>query len=305
MTLYYYKINLIASVLINQIIFKRENFVKKSFDYTCAKKWFNKISGWTKNLTLLIFLLTFTSCADFDKPLIPMEKIPGGTFTMGSPITESGRDNNPGAETPHQVTVSSFYMSKYTITQEQYEAVMKMNLSFSETNLPVRNVGWEDAVDFCNELSKMEGLKLVYPEGSSTIIPDWNANGYRLPTEAEWEYACRAGTTTRFYTGEDITTDQANYDNPHGVVAPVGSFKPNRWGLYDMHGNVYEWCWDCYDDYSTGPEYDPTGPSPSGSGHVVRGGSWESVDIQLRSANRANQPHGSQHDDVGFRVVRR
>jgi formylglycine-generating enzyme required for sulfatase activity len=147
-----------------------------------------------------------------------------------------------------------------------------------------------------------------------TVTWNRNANGYRLPTEVEWEYACRAGTTTPFNTGNNITTSQANYDgdypyngNAKGIyrerTTPVGSFQPNAWGLYDMHGNVWEWCWDWYGNYSSGAQTDPIGAS-SGSYRVLRGGSWSYYALNLRSALRGLDSPSYRNFVIGFRLVR-
>ncbi|HID99667.1 MAG TPA: formylglycine-generating enzyme family protein [Thiotrichaceae bacterium] len=182
--------------------------------------------------------------------LLEMVYIPGGTFMMGSPKTEEGREYwQKGVESPqHKVTVKPFLMGKYPITQAQWIAVMGKNPShFKGDNRPVESVSWHDCVEFCKRLFDKTG------------------KAYRLPSESEWEYACRAGTTTPFYFGETITTDLANYDGnytyasgPKGVyrsqTTDVGSFPPNAFGLYDMHGNVWEWCADLrHDNYDGAP----------------------------------------------------
>ena len=243
-------------------------------------------------------------------------RINGGTFMMGSPDSEPMRDLY---ETQRQVTISSFYIGKFQVTQAEYEAVMGTNPSnFRGPNLPVERVSWFEAIEFCNERSRREGLTPAYTisdRGDSRTVT-WNrsANGYRLPTEAEWEYACRAGTTTPFNTGGNITTSQANYNgnfpynnNARGIyrqhTTVVGSFAANAWGLHDMHGNVSEWCWDWYRVYPSGAQTDPAGAA-SGTARVIRGGGWNYNAWNLRSAARnGNMPH-SRIIYVGFRVVR-
>jgi formylglycine-generating enzyme required for sulfatase activity len=244
---------------------------------------------------------------------ISLVRIQGGTFTMGSPLNEAERNDWEGPQ--HQVTVNAFYMGKYQVTQAEYEAVMGTNPSyFKGSNLPVDQVSWYDAVGYCNILSQREGLTPVYSGSGDNITCNWNANGYRLPTEAEWEYACRAGTTTPFSTGNNITTSQANYDgtrpynnNATGIVrwttTPVGSFAPNTWGLYDMHGNVGEWCWDWLGSYSSGAQTNPRGPV-SGDRRLERGGTWYDVGGLLRSAFRGSYHPSVIYNFVGFRLVR-
>jgi formylglycine-generating enzyme required for sulfatase activity len=243
------------------------------------------------------------------EPPSNMVRINGGTFLMGSPSNEPGRG---GDELQHQVTVSSFYMGKYEVTQAEYESVMGKNPSnYKRSNHPVTFVWWYDAVEYCNKLSQMEGLTPAYSGSGDNISCNWNANGYRLPTEAEWEYACRAGTTTPFSTGNNITTSQANYNSQYNnnttgieITTPVGSFAPNHWGLHDMHGNVWEWCWDWYGDYSSGAQTNPRG-QVSGARRVIRGGSFFNNESQyLRSASRGRDHPGNGFDFRGFRVVR-
>jgi formylglycine-generating enzyme required for sulfatase activity len=241
-------------------------------------------------------------------------RVQSGTFTMGSPSNEAERSDWEGPQ--HQVTISAFYMGKYQVTQAEYEDIMGKNPSyFKGPDLPVECVSWHDAAEYCNRLSQREGLTPAYRGSGETITCDWNANGYRLPTEAEWEYACRAGMTTPFNTGNNITTSQANYngDYPYNKNAtgiyrvaptPVGSFDPNPWGLYDMHGNVWEWCWNWYESYSSGAQTNPHG-SAFGTVRVMRGGSWYSYGQVLRSAYRNCDPPSDIFIDVGFRLVRR
>jgi formylglycine-generating enzyme required for sulfatase activity/TolB-like protein len=239
-------------------------------------------------------------------------RIQGGTFMMGSPGTEVDRDND---EAQHRVTVRSFYMGQYEVSQREYEAVMGNNpSSFKDPNLPVEQVTWFDAVRYCNARSLKEGLTLAYTINGEKVTWNRNANGFRLPTEAEWEYACRAGTTGPFSTGNNITTSQANYNgnypynnNAKGTYRErsidVGSFASNPWGLFNMHGNVWEWCWDWYAGYSMADQTDPAG-APSGTTRVLRGGSWDSGAQGLRSARRGDGDPSGRDDGDGFRVVR-
>jgi formylglycine-generating enzyme required for sulfatase activity len=242
-----------------------------------------------------------------------MVRIQGGTFTMGSPASEVDRQDWEGPQ--HQVTVSGFYMGKYEVTQAEYQAVMGTNpSSFTGDRLPVEYVSWFDAVNYCNERSRKEGLSAAYTVNGTDVSWNRNANGYRLPTEAEWEYACRAETNTPFNTGDNLTTSQANYDgnypynnNAKGILlnttTTVGSFAPNDWGLYDMHGNVWEWCWDWYESYGSGAQADPVG-APSGTDRVFRGGSWINDAQFLRSANRLYITPSYRLNNLGFRLVR-
>ena len=227
-----------------------------------------------------------------------------GSFMMGSPSGESGRDSD---ETQHRVTLSKgYYMQTTEVTQGQWERVMGNNPSkFTNCgdNCPVEQVSWEDCQEFIRKLNGMEG-----------------ANKYRLPTEAEWEYAARAGSRTRYFWGDDATCSRMMYENDPGSsedkcvdyfrsrgltpdsTAPVKRFSPNAWGLYDMHGNVWEWCQDWKGDYPSGSLMDPTGPS-SDSYRVFRGGGWYGVARYCRSADRGRYEPGARDDDLGFRVA--
>ena len=253
-----------------------------------------------------------------------MVRINGGTFSMGSPSRERDRQKNEGPQ--RQVTVSSFFMGKHQVTQREWQEVTGTNPSHIRgDNLPVENVTWFDVIEYCNLLSRREGLTPAYtitgrtpatgyPITAATVTWNRNANGYRLPTEAEWEYACRAGTKTPFSTGNNITTGQANYDgnypynnNAKGEyrqrTTPVGSFAANPWGLHDMHGNVWEWCWDWYDGYPSGAQRDPAG-AVSGYYRVMRGGSCCRHGRLLRSAFRYGSHPDGWSIDYGFRLVR-
>lgn len=255
--------------------------------------------------------------------------ITGGTFEMGSPDTENWRTQD---ELLHTVTVSDFYICAYEVTQEEYESVMGNNpASFSGGNLPVENISWLDAVLFCNAKSEMEGLKSVYiiegdtDSGNFSVSWDRGADGFRLPTEAEWEYACRAGTTTPFNTENSISAEEANYYGhyPYEIegnyfeqnnlttkpgryretTVAVDSFSPNAWGLYNMHGNVSEWVWDYYGGYETENITDPTGPD-TGNLKVYRGGGWNDFAKNMRSAYRATLEEDMGSFNIGIRLVR-
>jgi formylglycine-generating enzyme required for sulfatase activity len=249
--------------------------------------------------------------------------VKGGTFTMGSPASEPERGTD---EAQHRVTVSDFYIAKSSITQREWTALIGGNPSEFKTNptdssgdnLPVENVTWFDAVRFCNARSVREGLTLVYTISGETVVWNRSANGYRLPTEAEWEYACRAGTTTPFNTGNNITDAEANFYNNYGYnnnssgrvtggyrqrPMPVNSFKANPLGLFDMHGNMADWCWDWYGEYGAAAQSNPTGPA-AGTLRVNRGGGWNDFPKHIRSAYRAATPPDNSSFNLGFRLAR-
>ena len=264
-----------------------------------------------------------------EEALLNFVPIRGGTFTMGSPSGELDRGSNEGPQ--HQVRLSAFFMSKYEVSVGEfrkfievsgyrtdaeksdgsyvwngtsYEKRAGINWRYgvtgrvrpqSEENHSVVHVSWNDAVAYCEWISKQTGKK------------------FRLPTEAEWEYACRAGNTKPFNTGDNLTTSQANYDgnypynnNRKGVyrqnTVPVNSFAPNAWGLYNMHGNVWEWCSDWYGTYGSGTVINPAGPA-KGSDRVLRGGSWDFPAVSCRSALRNYSQPDYRDIDVGFRLV--
>ncbi len=245
------------------------------------------------------FLLPSTSPADqktFTNSIgMKFVLIPAGQFVMGSPESEKNRD---GDEQQHRVRITKpFYLGVHEVTQEQYQRVMGENFSlFKGTNLPVEKVSWAEAVAFCERLRIKDGKV------------------YRLPTEAQWEYACRAGTTTAFHYGDSLGSAQANFDgnSPYGDAAKgpnlqrttaVGSYAPNKWGLYDMHGNVYEWCQDWYDHsyYARSAREDPRGP-PRGFSRVYRGGCWLDRAELCRSAYRSGFVPTARFSNLGFRV---
>ncbi len=235
---------------------------------------------------------------------LEMVEIPGGTFLMGSPDKEKERFNDEGPQ--HRVTVSSFWMGKHAVTQAQWRSVARLEKVRIELNpdpsyfkgadLPVENVSWEEAVEFCERLKKKSG------------------KDYRLPTEAEWEYACRAGAITPFAFGETIITQIVNCDGavpyasaPEGILrrktTPVGSLGvANGFGLFDMHGNVWEWCQDWYEPYSSTEAINPQGPD-NGQRRARRGGAWLDRARYCRSAVRSSNAPDYRDFKVGFRVV--
>jgi formylglycine-generating enzyme required for sulfatase activity len=222
-----------------------------------------------------------------------MVLIPAGEFTMGSPDTEGYDSERP----QHQVSVDSFYISKHEVTFEQYDLFCEKtgrskpnDRGWGRGKRPVINVSWDDAVAFCDWLTDMSG------------------DSYRLPTEAEWEYACRAGTTTRYNFGNDAR-DLGLYawhdENAGRRTHPVGKLKANAWGLHDMHGNVWEFCSDWYDEnyYSGSPSSNPTGPT-NGQSRAQRGGSWGGGASHLRTGNRNYSSPDVTASFLGFRCAR-
>jgi len=220
--------------------------------------------------------------SSLNKPHIEFVDIPGGTFIMGSPETEAGRKND---EVQHIVTLNAFKMSKYCVTFEQYDMFCeatgrKKPWGFKRGNMPVSQITWYDAQAFA----------------------EWM--GCRLPTEAEWEYACRANTTTPFYTGDSLTLDQAYFNNTSGREAkPVGTFPPNVFGLFDMHGNIGELCSDWYGEYDLKDTSNPKGPQTGGLKVLRGGGFWVSAQ-ECRSASRSSVPAENRGAGISFRLVK-
>ncbi len=236
-----------------------------------------------------------------------MVLVPAGTFMMGGTIY--------AWEKPmHEVRISkSYYMGKYEVTQAEWEAVIGSNPSeFKGDNLPVEQVSWNDVIDYCNKRSVIEGLTPCYSVSDDTVSCDFSANGYRLPTEAEWEWAARgAGNGPLDYecSGSNDTDAVAWHGGNSGrTTHPVGQKQPNSLGLYDMSGNVWEWCWDRYDDYSsdsvTDPQTDPCEAADSGAYHVNHGGSWSCSAPNMRSTNRSGDAPDSRLNNLGFRIAR-
>ncbi len=240
-------------------------------------------------------------------PLPEMALLTPGTFMMGSDAPSGAPYYGSQATEPvHQVTITyQFWIGRYPVTQAEYEGLMGSNPSFFVgPNRPVDGVTWYDAAFYCKTLNS-------YQTALGNVPPGYQ---YRLPTEAEWEYACRAGTTTEFYVGGALLCTQAKFNLNHHLVPPsvcvypeggttdVGSFAPNPWGLYDMHGNVWEWCLDGYSDYTPGPKIDPFVP-PDTTHRVLRGGSFSTSSAPCRSAFRNNNVPSNGNNDRGLRVV--
>ncbi|MDD5729330.1 MAG: formylglycine-generating enzyme family protein [Victivallales bacterium] len=237
---------------------------------------------------------------------IKMVLIPGGKFKMGS---KAGQEDERRV---HEVELDSFYMDVHEVTQESFQELTGMNPSkFRDRKGPVERIRWTEAVLYCNARSVKEGLKPAY--NTETWKCDFSADGYRLPTEAEWEYACRAGTKdSRFFSGDDAMLGKYAWyrGNSREKVHPVGTKRPNPFGLFDIYGNVLEWCNDFYgqDYYAQSPVKNPRGPD-SGSKRVLRGGSWASRPARCNSTRRfSDNPVTADicqgYDTYGFRCVR-
>ncbi|MBR9978714.1 MAG: formylglycine-generating enzyme family protein [Bacteroidetes bacterium] len=254
-------------------------------------------------------MLLHTACNDDDAPThrsLEMVPVPAGDFTMGD---EFG--NGEVSEKPlRTVSLTAFMISKHEITQEIYQEVVGQNPSrHVASDHPVESVTWFDALEFCNLLSEKHGYRKCYADidGNPTVDP--SADGYRLPTEAEWEYACKAGTSSAYYTGNskaDLGRAGWYSGNADGTTHRVGLLEPNAFGLFDMHGNVFEWCWDwhSHDYYGRGENVDPFGPD-SGTERVCRGGSYFVFEYGHRSSFRSMLKPRIPSRDIGLRVVRR
>ena len=264
--------------------------------YETHTEWVQISAGMNNNFNIDLKKVSHTAGTFTNRLGMTFVRIPAGRFMMGSPPNEPERSDD---ETQHEVILTKdFFMQTTEVTQGQWKAVMGNNPSYFKAcgeDCPVESVSWNDTQNFIQKLNQME-------------------NGhYRLPTEAEWEYAARAGTTTPFAFGNCLNTDHANYNGnyplancPKGVyrstTVTAGSLQANAWKLYDMHGNVYEWCSDWYSSYSSTAVVDPVGPT-KGSGRVIRGGFWNSGARYCRSANRNYGSPGSTSGSLGFRLV--
>lgn len=263
--------------------------------------------------SIALLCITFFSCGEKGKVIdtiiktksgIEMVFIPGGKFTMGG--TEE--DNSPARE----IEISPFYMDRYEVTQGMYKKLELPDAShFKGESNPVEMVAWINAAIYCNERSFEEGLHPCYDE--KTWECDFSANGYRLPTEAEWEYAARAGTKGKHFFGNDsrLLKNYAIFKpNSQNRTSTAGTRKPNPWGLYDMYGNVSEWCTDFYseDYYTDAPSKDPKGPA-KGKARVVRGGSWADDESRINSETRGFDDSINDacilRDTIGFRAVKK
>jgi formylglycine-generating enzyme required for sulfatase activity len=281
-----------------------------------------------KSLIIIMVTLLIATTVSAQKPYIEWANSPAGTFTMGSPTTEVNRESYETNETPHQVTLSAFKMSKQEITVAQFKAFVDATGYITDADKGTKYSG--SIIVTRTEMAikagvnwKCDGKGNIRPSADynhPVIHVSWNDAkafadwmGCRLPTEAEWEYACRAGTTTPFNTGNNLTTSQANYDgnypysnNKKGInrkkTMPAGSFSPNAWGLYDMHGNVFEWCSDWYGDYPTVAQTNPKGAT-TGSLRVNRGGGWRNGAQYCRAACRCFRDPDDRSNNIGFRLV--
>ncbi|MDR0669319.1 MAG: SUMF1/EgtB/PvdO family nonheme iron enzyme [Treponema sp.] len=246
----------------------------------------------------------YTPAAGLPPELPPAPSLPedlvaiqGGSFMMGSESSETGRNRD---EFRHRVMLDGFIMGKREVSQLEYQTLMGTNPSrVKDDALPVSMVSWLDAVEYCNRRSAREGLQPAYTINERTVTWDKSANGYRLPTEAEWEYACRAGTVSPYHTG----TAPPPVPSGRAALLPAGTPVSNAWELSGMHGNIAEWCWDWYGDYSGRSETNPAGPA-TGSKRIVRGGSWNGRAAVLRSAARDSAAPARGTAAIGFRVCR-
>lgn len=287
-----------------------------NFNYLCHRNFnifitMQKITLTFRKTLIALFLLVISN---YSFGQTNMVKIEGGTFKMGSKDNDVAAENDEQKE--HDVTIKSYELSKFEVTVWEWKQFVKANrLKMPETpewgwkdNYPINNITWEEAIAFCNWLSKKEKLQPVYSKRGPNYVCDFNANGYRLPTEAEWEYAAKGGNKSKVtrYSGSDNANEvawhkQISKNSPH----TIGTKLPNELGIYDMSGNVWEWCWDWYnkDYYKIENGNNPKGPE-MGERKCVRGGSWDSHVNYLRPANRISTLPNKTHEFYGFRIAR-
>ena len=305
----------------------------KHIVWNAGTDWNNRLS------TTMRFLVTASNT-----PPAPdgFALIPAGSFSMGNALSASG-DGYSDELPVHTVQVSAYYMAKYLVTKADWDAIRTWGLTHGYTDLktgagkavnhPVQTISWYDMVKWCNARSEKEGLTPCYTLSgavyrtthNSAVVCNWASNGYRLPSEAEWEKAVRGGLSgKRFPWGDTITHSQANYDSSGSYsydvsptrgyhptyytgstpyTSPVGSFAANGYGLYDMAGNVWEWCWDWYGSYTPDSQTDPRGAA-AGTYRVIRGGSWNNLALYCRAANRDYNDPTFICGSIGFRVAR-
>jgi formylglycine-generating enzyme required for sulfatase activity len=267
-------------------------------------------------LSIIIFSFLFffvnSSFSKLEKASTEVVLVQGGTFKMGDTVDGSDEDD----ERPvHEVTVKSFYIGKFEVTFADYEQfcteterMVPPDGGYGKENRPVINTSWFDAVEFCNWLSKKEGLSMAYTtEGATNVTCNFSANGYRLPTEAEWEYAAKGGNKSKNYvfSGSNSIKDVGWYtENADGKTQSGGGKSPNELGIFDMTGNVWEWCWDWYERkyYAASVKDNPTGPK-TGTAKVLRGGAWFSDQTYSRTSERFNRAPDIRFN-YGFRVCR-
>jgi len=234
-----------------------------------------------------------------------MVLVQGGWFMMGDTLGEGDEYERP----LRRVALSAFMIGKYEVTQCEWQELMGNNPSrFTNDLMPVAAISWKEVVMYCNKRSQKEGLVPCYRFSGDHVRCIWNANGYRLPTEAEWEYAAREGhlqgARPKRYAGSDSVDEVAwCFPGSKCTVHPVGQKMPNRLGIHDMSGNVREWCWDMLGRYGKDAETDPRGPS-SGAFHIVRGGSYDQRASKQRVTSREAYPPSGHYGDVGFRLAR-
>jgi formylglycine-generating enzyme required for sulfatase activity len=268
-----------------------------------------------KNLLTSFLLLTLlTSHSQSKNPLLQMATIDGGSFMMGS------KDDNQIAETDeqkqHKVVINTFSINKFEVTVWEWKDYCKKTKKKMPAtpawgwndNNPINNITWVEAIQYCNWLSKQDGLKPAYAIAGPNITCDFAANGYRLPTEAEWEFVAKGGKKSKgyAYSGSNKIDDVAwHLKNSQKKPHVVGTKMPNELGIFDMNGNVWEWCWDWYnkDYYKIEDTNNPTGPA-RGENKTVRGGSWDSQLNYLRNSNRVSTPPQKTHEFYGFRIAR-